>query len=211
MNKFNNEQEQFWAKQYAAEYIKKNSDFDHRLGAKAWREILRKVNDQEILNYLECGCSIGRNLIQVQQVLPQAKASIIEISKPAFDLVIENQNITQAYHGAILDSDFKHNSFDLVFTMGVLIHVSPDHLIETMKKMYDYSSKYILMGEYFNRTPVSIDYQGQKNKLFKCDFGRIFIQNFDVNLVDYGFLWSYIYQNAGFDDITWFLFEKSET
>jgi len=98
--------------------------------------------------------------------------------------------------------------FDLVFTMGVLIHINPDQLIENMAKIFKYSSRYILFGEYFNRTPVSIEYQGEQNKLFKSDFGRLFINNFDVNLVDYGFLWSYIYQVAGFDDITWWLFEK---
>lgn len=30
-------------------------------------------------------------------------------------------------------------------------------------------------------------------------------QNFDVELVDYGFLWGHIYDDAGFDDITWWV------
>jgi hypothetical protein len=30
---FNSEQEEFWAKAYAKDYIKKNSSFDHALGA----------------------------------------------------------------------------------------------------------------------------------------------------------------------------------
>ena len=77
-----------------------------------------------------------------------------------------------------------------------------------MKKMYDYSKRYVLIGEYFNRTPTSIEYQGQPDKLFKRDFGKLFIENFDVKLVDYGFLWGHIYDKAGFDDITWWLFEK---
>jgi hypothetical protein len=95
-----------------------------------------------------------------------------------------------------------------VFTMGVLIHINPDQLLEHMSKMYGYSKKYILIGEYFNRIPISIEYQGEKEKLFKRDFGKLFIENFDVNLVDYGFLWGHIYDIAGFDDITWWLFEK---
>lgn len=36
------------------------------------------------------------------------------------------------------------------------------------------------------------------------------IENFEVSLVDYGFLWGHIYDSAGFDDITWWLFEKKE-
>ena len=58
-----------------------------------------------------------------------------------------------------------------------------------MSKLYDYSNKYILNGEYFNRTPVIIEYQGQLNKLFKRDFGKLFSENFNVKLIDYGFLW----------------------
>jgi hypothetical protein len=92
--------------------------------------------------------------------------------------------------------------------MGVLIHIHPDDLLANMRKMFDYSNKYILIGEYFNRTPVMIEYQGQKDKLFKRDFGKLFIENFPVDLVDYGFLWGHIYDDAGFDDVTWWLFEK---
>jgi len=51
-------------------------------------------------------------------------------------------------------------------------------------------------------------YYWQKNKLFKQDFGKLFIENFSVKPVDYGFLWGHIYDKAGFDDITWWLFEK---
>ena len=54
-----------------------------------------------------------------------------------------------------------------------------------------------------------IEYQGEQNKLFKRDFGKLFIENFNVQLVDYGFLWGHIYDSAGFDDITWWLFEKN--
>ena len=67
------------------------------------------------------------------------------------------------------------------------------------------------MGEYFNRTPTSITYQGEEEKLFKRDFGKLFIENFDVTLVDYGFLWGHIYDLAGHDDITWWMFEKNKS
>jgi hypothetical protein len=56
------------------------------------------------------------------------------------------------------------------------MHIHPDHLLATMRKMFDYSSKYILIGEYFNRTPITLDYKGQKDKLFKRDFGEFFAE-----------------------------------
>jgi spore coat polysaccharide biosynthesis protein SpsF len=204
---FNSEQEKFWASTYAEDYIRKNSEFDNELGAKAWRAMLR-MTDGAVKNYLECGCNVGRNVDQLKIALPHAKASVIEISKAAFDLVTSRHQFAAAFNGAILDSTFADDSFDLVFTMGVLIHINPDQLLKHMAKMYSYSSRFVLLGEYFNRTPVSLEYQGQKDRLYKRDFGRLFIDTFRVRLVDYGFLWGYVYDAAGFDDITWWLFEK---
>lgn len=201
------EQEKFWATTYAVEYIKKNSNFDHKLGAEAWGKMLKETRGW-VGNYLECGCNIGRNIEQIRLVLPDAKPSIIEISEPAFRFVTGRYDFEHAYNGSILESEFEKESFNLVFTMGVLIHINPDQLLEHMEKMLGYSRKYILIGEYFNRTPMTIEYQGEKNKLFKRDFGKLFIENFKVKLLDYGFLWGYIYGSAGFDDITWWLFEK---
>lgn len=204
---FNSNQEQFWAQTYADEYIKRNRNFDHELGAEGWKSILDKASNN-ISTYLECGCNIGRNITQLGMAYPAFKPSIIEISEPAFQFVTSQHTFENAFNGAILDSKFENNAFDLVFSMGVLIHINPDQLLEHMKKMYEYSSRYILMGEYFNRTPTSIEYRGEKDKLFKRDFGKLFIENFDVKLVDFGFLWGHIYDKAGFDDITWWLFEK---
>lgn len=207
MTRARSDQEDFWAEKYAENYIKKNSQFDNQLGAEAWSKMLHKV-EGKVDSYLECGCNIGRNIDQLKIVLPTATPSIIEISQPAFSFVTARHRFEHAFNGAILESAFEKASFDLVFTMGVLIHINPDELLANMERMYKYSKKYILIGEYFNRTPTSIEYQGEKDKLFKRDFGKLFIENFEVKLVDYGFLWGHIYDRAGFDDITWWLFEK---
>lgn len=47
-----------------------------------------------------------------------------------------------------------------------------------------------------------LDYQGEKSKLFKCDFGKLFIENFNVDIVDIGFLLGHVYDSDGFDGIT---------
>ena len=73
--------------------------------------------------------------------------------------------------------------------MGVLIHIHPDNLLSNLKKIFDYSSEYIIIGEYFNRTQSMIRYQGEDNKLFKNNYGKILNDNFNVKICDYGFLW----------------------
>lgn len=201
------EQEEFWANTYATDYIKKNSDFDEFTGQKAWQVMLSKTDS--ISTILECGCNIGRNIKFLNNIIPSAKKSIIELSKSAYDFVINNMEIQNSFNGSIIESELSGHTFDLVFTMGVLIHIHPDNLLDNMQRMFLYSKKYILIGEYFNRTPTMIEYQGQKDKLFKRDFGKLFVENFDVTVVDYGFLWGHIYDKAGFDDVTWWLFEKN--
>ena len=203
----NNKQEEFWANRYEKEYQRKNSSFNLDLGIEGWNQMLDKA--EGISSFLECGCNIGRNLKFLDIIMPDASKSIIEISNSAFEYVSKNYEISQSFNGPILDSNFSDNTFDLVFSAMVLIHIDPENLLENMKKMYSYSKKYILICEYFNRTQTSIEYQGEMNMLFKCDFGKLFMENFQVELIDYGFHWGQIYDEAGFGDTTWWLFKKS--
>jgi pseudaminic acid biosynthesis-associated methylase len=206
---FNSPQEQFWAQEYARDYIVRNSSFDHAVGAVAWQRMLARAQ-RPIRNFLECGCNIGRNLHQLALALPEAAPSVIEISTPAFEVVTAEHSLVHAYNGAILDAPLPEQGFDLVFTMGVLIHIHPDQLLRHMARMHQLSSRYVLMGEYFNDTPTQIEYRGQSDRLFKRDFGKLFQDNFDVQVVDYGFLWSTELGAGGFDNITWWMFEKRE-
>jgi pseudaminic acid biosynthesis-associated methylase len=200
-----NEQQIFWKEKYSKEYIDKNSNYALEGGIKCWSKMLERT--EQVNSILECGSNIGKNINLLNHILPSAAKSIIEISKDAYKIVTSKYEINLAFNGSILESSFKEK-FDLVFTMGVMIHIHPNDLLDNMKKMFDYSSRYILMGEYFNRTPVMIEYHGEKDKLFKRDFGKLFIENFPAKLIDYGFLWGHLYDNAGFDDITYWLFEK---
>ncbi len=205
MKKIKNEQQNFWIKKYGEDYRKKNGVQDIKLAEEAWKKMLSKCD--EIDSILECGSNIGLNIETLNRILPNQSKSIIEINPEAYAIAKNNFNLDQSFNGSILDSDFS-TKFDLVFTRGVLIHIHPDELIDNLKKIVNYSQKYILIGEYFNRTPVSIEYMGEKDKLFKSDFGKLVDQNFDIKLIDYGFLWGHIYDIAGFDDITWWLFKK---
>jgi len=200
-------QEEFWSKKYANEYIRKNVEFDQEKGIEGWEKILKRATG--ISNVLECGCNIGRNIESLSKILPDVEKSIIEISDKAYSIVTNKYELHSSFHGSILESDFPEKSFDLVFTMGVLIHIAPEELLQNLEKMYHYSNKYILVGEYFNREPVMMGYQGESDKLYKRDFGKLLMENFPLKVVDYGFLWGYEYDSAGFDDITWWLFEKT--
>jgi pseudaminic acid biosynthesis-associated methylase len=205
--KKNNYQEIFWQKIYGEKYIKKNSLFDLKLGIEAWKLMLKKIKKKKLDSILECGCNIGKNLSILEKIYKKTKLSVIEINKKALFLALKNHDIFSYNNGSIKNSNFKYK-FDLVFTCGVLIHIPPNELNINLNKIYNLSKKYILIVEYFNPTPVSIVYQKKKNLLFKNDFGKIFIENHNVKIIDNGFLWSHLYGKAGFGDLNWWLFEK---
>jgi|SRR3972149_8161840 len=203
-----NEQEMFWTNSFGDRYRQNNEKFDDDLQVKAWGKMLNSIMHDKPNTILECGSNIGRNLMTLKRLLPSVKVSLIEINKESFNLAVKNVSPEHSFNGTILQSDFKNNSFDLTYTSGVLIHIPPYDLYKNMAKIYNYSDKYILIAEYFARDMESKIYHGQINKLFKMDFGGFFMDNFSVNIVDYGFLWGREYDAGGFDDITWWLFKK---
>lgn len=98
--------------------------------------------------------------------------------------------------------------WELVFTKGVLIHINPEMLPKVYECMYRASSRYLLVAEYYNPTPVEVAYRGHAGKLFKRDFAGELLDKFpDVLLVDYGFVY---HRDPSFpqDDMNWFLLEK---
>ena len=72
--------------------------------------------------------------------LREIRASVVEISQPAFDFVTRQHDMVHAFNGPILEIALPAASFDLVFTMGVLIHVAPEQLQATMARMVQWSS-----------------------------------------------------------------------
>ena len=202
-----NQQENFWKNEITQSYVTDNSRFDEILGQTAWKRMLTKVDTEGITSYLDCGSNIGRNIAVLKKILPLSNSNIIEIAELPFRICTTTFEIKDSFLGSIKDARFK-KQFELVFSMGVLIHVHPDELLETMRNMFNLSSRYIILGEYFSRTPIMMNYRGEEDKLFKMDFGRYFVENFDCSVIDYGFLWGNEFDDAGFDDITYWVFEK---
>ena len=101
------------------------------------------------------------------------------------------------------------DQFDFVFTKGVLIHINPIDLVKTYAKIYSASSKYIMIAEYYNPSPVELTYRGETGKLFKRDFaGEMLSLYDDLELIDYGF--AYHRDKYPQDDINWFLLRKKQ-
>ncbi len=206
-----NSQEEFWVKDLATSYIDSNPYLgmdDAKLAEKAWIQMLSKIDSANLKSFLECGSNIGRNIKTLNQLLPNASANVIEINPVALNECKLNNRIGLEYLGSIKDAEFP-TTFELVFTCGVLIHVNPEELPRTIANMLQLTNRYIIIAEYFNRTPIGIKYRGVDDKLFKRDWGKFVLENFPLQLIDYGFLWGHLYDRAGFDDITYWVFQKN--
>jgi spore coat polysaccharide biosynthesis protein SpsF len=198
------DQRSFWASEFGNEYIgRNNSEELMASNLEFFSKILRLTNEAP-KDFLEFGANIGMNIRALKLLYPKSSFSSVEINAEACKQLREISDIT--FESSIEDF-LPDKSYDVVFSKGVLIHIAPENLTLVYEKMYQASNKWILLAEYYNPTPVDIDYRGHKNKLFKRDFaGEILDRYPDLRLIDYGFC----YHKGSFpqDDITWFLLKK---
>ncbi|MDD5306759.1 MAG: pseudaminic acid biosynthesis-associated methylase [Deltaproteobacteria bacterium] len=202
---FKTEQESFWAGAFGDDYIDRNKGEKLYAGNLAlFSEIIKRTTN--IRSVLEIGANVGMNLMAISQLLPEAEMSGIEINDKASEILKGKIN-GKVYCTSIVEYVVDYQR-DLVLSKGVLIHINPDELPKTYDLMYDASRKYICIAEYYNPSPVSINYRGHDNKLFKRDFaGDLMQRHKDLILVDYGFAY-HKDNNFSQDDITWFLLRK---
>ena len=203
---FKTEQEKFWAENFGTEYIERNQ------GAQLLASNLNFfskafANAGKINSCIEFGANIGMNLKALKLLYPNIELRGVEINKQASEQLVNLIEPENVYNTSIFDFEVKKKS-DISLIKGVLIHINPDMLQLVYQKLYDASSKYILVAEYYNPSPVSIKYRGHEDRLFKRDFAGEFLEKFpDSILIDYGFS----YRNDPVfpqDDITWFLIQK---
>ena len=121
--------------------------------------------------------------------------------------VARGLGVARVVDGTILDELPTDRRYDLSFTKGVLIHIQPDELHRVYRNLYELSNRYIMVCEYYNPTPVTVNYRGNSDRLFKRDFAGELMDRYPLRLIDYGFSYhrdNYFPQ----DDSTWFLLEK---
>lgn len=198
-------QEQLWAGEFGNAYIARNRDgalLDHN------RALFDKIlsSTSGVTSAIEFGANIGNNLRALRDLLPEAELHSVEINASAA-AEIEAWGGATVEVASLLDFD-PSRQWDLSFTKGVLIHLPPESLPGVYDKLVAASSRYVMVCEYYNPTPVEVPYRGQDHALFKRDFaGEILDAHPGLRLVDYGFTYHRDPQHP-LDDSTWFLMEK---
>jgi len=207
MNKYKTEQEAFWSdSEWALEYIKRNNLDKVKNNIKFFSDIFSSCTNN-IKSVIEFGSNIGLNLHAIDKLFNNIDIAAIEISPDAVDELKKLDFINDIYHESILDVNIEVQR-DFVFIKTVLIHINPDFLDLVYEKLYTASNRYIMIAEYYNPTPTTISYRGNKDRLFKRDFAGEMMNKYpDLELVDYKFSY-HRDNNFPQDDITWFLLKK---
>ena len=167
-------QEQFWAGAQGKSYLKRN--FTHPT-----RQKERKVFYDMFLpldrdaHILEVGCNCGINL-QILQDMGFTNLSGIDIGEDALNEAknrLPNANFTL---GSILDMPYDDNSYDVVFSSGVLIHQDPTNSLSVvMSEMIRCAKKYILGLEDYNQSFMDVGYRGSTGFYWRGPFLETFL------------------------------------
>lgn len=203
---FATEQEDFWAGDFGADYSRRNRD--PRLlcsNTALFSAILRRTYG--IRSIIEFGANIGLNLKAIDRLVLDADLAAVEINDMATHSLREWGRCT--VHAVSVLNFTPVRQWDLAFTKGLLIHINPDRLPDVYDILVQSSRAYVCVVEYYNPTPIAIQYRGNEQRLFKRDFAGEILDKFPtMQLVDYGFCY---HRDPRFpqDDLTWFLLRKS--
>ena len=203
---FQTEQETFWAENFGDEYIDRNNSEELIVRRMVNFSTMLK-STHKIKSIIELGSNIGLNSIALKRLNKNFSLSGYEINQKAVEIA-NNQKVGQFFCESVINPIKLSSKYDLAFTSGVLIHINPNYLQKVYENLYNLSSRYIIINEYYNPTPLSVDYRGSKGKIFKRDFAGELMDKYNLNLVDYGFL----YRRDNYfprDDTNWFLLEKT--
>lgn len=201
---YTTDQEKFWAGKFGTNYIDRNNS-EKLLYSKMvmWEKILKTTCN--VKSIVELGCNVALNLEALKKINPDFSLVGYEINKEAV-AEASKKKVAKILHQSIIEK-ISASPSDLTFTAGVLIHIKPSALNIVYENLINQSNRYIVVAEYYNPSPVSVTYRGYKDKLFKRDFAGELIENYGLNLIDYGFIYKRD-KLAPQDDITWFLLEK---
>ncbi len=193
-----------WSGEFGTAYTDRNiADLAKR--TQAFREI---IQDLPITRVLEVGCNRGHNLIAFSEIIGEnAVVCGIEPNPYALRTARASSDRISALKGTAFELPFRDGYFDLVFTAGVLIHISLADLPRAISEIVRTSRRYVLALEYFAEEETTIPYRGSNDLLWKRNFLAHYQTQFpELKLVRSG----YYDQEQGFDRTHWWLLEKPQ-
>ena len=195
--------EDLWAGSFGDEYAERNAEAD-RGREPFWQATIDRLRPADAL---EVGCNVGGNLRWLAELLGPEKVAGVDVNERALDAARKRVPGADLRMASALELPFEDESFDLVFTTGVLIHQAPEDLPAVMGEIVRCSRRYVLCGEYFGEQETEVPYRGERGALFRRDYGALYAAAHpDLRLVHREFLARG--PGSSWDDVTVWVFEK---
>lgn len=132
---------------------------------------------------LEVGCNLGVQL-QLLKKHGYERLNGIDISFYALSLLRSRLYDVNLLRSSAICIPFKTNSFDLVYSSGVLIHINPRELNTVLDEIYRCSKRYVWCFEYYADEETEVEYRDKKGLMWKTDFLRKFTERFnDLSII----------------------------
>ncbi|MBI2309917.1 methyltransferase domain-containing protein [Candidatus Collierbacteria bacterium] len=174
-----------WTGKFGEEYTDRNiqtiesldRDYRKEFGVSATTFFRDALHGLPISSVLEIGCNIGNKLAifhslgikNLTGVEPQQYA--IKKGKKRYPFIAFRQ-------GTVFDLPYPSNSFDLVFTSDVLIHVSPKHLAKALGEIVRVSRHFVLGFEFYSGKSQAVVYRSHSDFLWRRDYKQDYLKLF---------------------------------
>lgn len=165
------EQEEFWKGEFGAGYISRNRDVNWRARVPFWADIIERTGARSVL---EAGCNLGLNMKAIRAVDPMISLWGCDINNAAIEEAGDAGLSVVEASLFDLKKEWPDGGFDLVFTAGVLIHVSSEDLSRAMDSIISVSNRYVLAVEYADEAEVMVPYRDHTERLWRRPFGDLY-------------------------------------
>lgn len=153
----------------AATYISRYNTTPPKLKKKFVGNIRRSAK------ILEVGSNIGNQLLWLRAM---GFENLYGIEIQTYAAKISKTKNLNIIIGSAFDLPFEDDSFDLIFTDGLLIHISPEDINRVLQEIYRCSNKYIWGFEYYADKYVELLYRGRCNLMWKANFAKLYLSLF---------------------------------
>ena len=179
-------EDEAWSGKFGKEYTDRNLmslDELDRLYVDNYGVSRTEINEEFLAGLdadriLEVGCNVGNQLLLLKKMW-HTDLWGIELQDHAVEIARKRTRGINIVKGSAFDIPYKDGFFDLVFTSGLLIHISPDNIGKALDEIYRCTNMYIWGFEYYSPDGYQmINYREGNDLLWKTDFAKLFVDRF---------------------------------
>lgn len=142
----------------------------------------------------EPGCGRGQNLVALQEIGWEVCGA--EPNEQA--RTVAKEHLPFVYADDIRRTPYGDDTFDLVLTAGLLIHIAPADIRKAVYEIARISYRYVLLIEYAAAEEETVEYRGRQDFLWRRPYGKLFQAWRSMKLIRHGGTEAGLYDGAEF-------------